>query len=144
MSKTLKGEKLMKTSVFTKKRCFTIILILASLMLISCQDDDDDDGDPRNGYLDNRTPYQVKVNFMGIKISEIASESMIRENALEAGVTYQIQVAILDNSSIPIEVIDSTVYIDKAADDHKINSQICSWYLKIWGETLPFAIESGS
>lgn len=129
---------------FIKKLCVFILVILTSIILVSCNDDDDAAGDPMDGLIDNQTPYQVKINFMGIKIIEIAPGVFVRESTFEEGKTYQIQVTVLDDTGNTQEVINSSVYIDKDADKHIINNESCSWYIRIWGESVPFSIESGS
>ncbi|GAK51698.1 hypothetical protein U14_02943 [Candidatus Moduliflexus flocculans] len=126
-----------------KTLCLLCVVLLTSVLLVSC-DDDDNDGDPRNGMIENRTPYAVRLNFSGIKIIEIAPNAIVRENALEEGKTYQIQATIFDNAGAVLEVVNSSTYIDKDADDRIVANQTCSWYIRIWGEAVPFTIESAS
>ena len=127
-----------------KTLCLLFIVLFASVLLVSCDDDDDDEGDPRNGMIENRTPYAVRLNFSGIKIVEIAPNAIVRENALEEGKTYQIQATIFDSAGTALEVVNSSAYIDKDADDRMVGSETCSWYIRIWGEAVPFTIESAS
>ena len=136
-------ERIMKRPWMTTL-AFVCMVMLAALVCVGCDDDDDDDGAPRDGMLENRTPYQIRVNFMGIKIVELPANGVVRESALEQGKTYQVQVTVFDAAGAALEVVNSSAYIDKDADDRVVASQTCSWYLRVWGESVPFTIESAS
>ncbi len=118
------------------------VVLFASMLLVSC--DDDEEGSPRNGVLQNRTPYQVRINFSGIKIVEIPANSTVGDSSLEEGKTYQLQTTILDGSGNALEVISTSAYIDKDADEHTVNNDTYSWYIRIWGESAPVTVESAS
>ncbi|MCP4397633.1 MAG: hypothetical protein GY801_10090 [bacterium] len=126
-----------------KKLILCVMLLSVSVFMSSCSKDDD--GNPRDGLLDNQTPYNIRVNFMGIKISEVPSEEMVRENALDSGTTYQVQVSIVDANGVVIEVLPFySLYVDRSADDNRINEKTCSWYLSVVGQASPFSMTSGS
>jgi len=126
-----------------KVLCLLAVVLFASMLLVSC-DDDDDEGSPRNGAIQNRTPYQVRINFSGIKIIEVPANSVVGESSLEEGKTYQIQTTILDSAGNALEVINTSAYIDKDADDRTINNDTYSWFIRIWGDSVPFTVESAS
>ncbi len=126
-----------------KTLCLLFVVLFASMLLVSC-DDDDEEGSPRNGVLQNRTPYQVRINFSGIKIVEIPANSTVGESSLEEGKTYQLQTTILDSSGNALEVISTSAYIDKDSDEHTVNNNTYSWYIRVWGESVPFTVESAS
>ena len=132
----------MKKLIF-KRVILCLMLLSVSIFMIGCGDDDDDD--PREGLLNNQTPYNIRVNFMGVKISEVPTGEMVRENALEAGTTYQVQVSIVDSTGTVTEVLEThSLYINRSGDDNRINGTTCSWYLSVVGNSSPFSITSGS
>ena len=126
-----------------KVLCLLAVVLFTSMLLVSC-DDDDDEGSPRNGAIQNKTPYQVRINFSGIKIVEVPAHSVVGESSLEEGKTYQIQTTILDSAGNALEVINTSAYIDKDADDREIDDDTYSWFIRIWGESVPFTVESAS
>ena len=126
-----------------KVLCLLAVVLFTSMLLVSC-DDDDDEGSPRNGAIQNKTPYQVRINFSGIKIVEVPANSVVGESSLEEGKTYQIQTTILDSAGNALEVINTSAYIDKDADDRTINNDTYSWFIRIWGDSVPFTVESAS
>ena len=126
-----------------KVLCLLAVVLFTSMLLVSC-DDDDDEGSPRNGAIQNKTPYQVRINFSGIKIVEVPANSVVGESSLEEGKTYQIQTTILDSAGNALEVINTSAYIDKDADDREIDDDTYSWFIRIWGESVPFTVESAS
>ena len=127
-----------------RTKCILCVMLLSmSLFMLSCSDNDD--GDPRDGLLDNQTPYNMRVNFMGVKISEVPTGEMVRENAIEAGTTYQIQVSLVDSTGKTVEILPIfSLYINRSADDNYINDVNCSWYLSVFGDAAPFSMTSGS
>ncbi|PID60910.1 hypothetical protein CSB45_00115 [candidate division KSB3 bacterium] len=134
----------MKKHIVTQ--CLLSLMLLSlSLFMISCGDDDDD-GDPREGLIDNQTPYNIRVNFMGAKISEVPAQEIVRENALERGTTYQVQVTLVDATGAAVTILPiHSLYIDRSADDNRLNNTTtCSWYLSVVGDTAPFSLTSGS
>jgi hypothetical protein len=132
----------MKNHILTK--CILCVMLLSmSLFMLSCNDDDDED--PRDGLLDNQTPYNIRVNFMGVKISEVPTGELVRENALEEGTTYQVQVSLVDAEGTTVEILPiHSLYIDRSADDNRVREKTCSWYLSVFGDASPFSLTSGS
>lgn len=131
----------MKTYSFKKFSLFTSMLLISSLLL-SCNNSSND-GDPRDGLLDNQTSYNVRVDFRGLKISEIPPGiTPVRENAPEANMTHQVDISIVDASANVLEVIPYLLPIDGSADNQRILDLRCSWYLSVTGDT-DFIVSSG-
>ncbi|MCP4401193.1 MAG: hypothetical protein GY801_28335 [bacterium] len=117
-------------------------MLLVSMTMLSCSDSDKDKD--VDGLIYNQTSYRVTVNFLSLKIVELNSGELLPEGSLEKDTTYLFQVTVLNNAGTALEVIDSALVIDSNTDEHNINGQTCSWFIRISGDNAPFGVVSSS
>lgn len=137
----------MTTAQFTKRlSMFAIICYSVAAGVCGCDDVSGIFGDdPTEGRIKNDTAYYARLNIISHKIMDLPPGNTVKEAALQADRSYQIDITILDETGAAISTIPTySLYIDDDADDQKLDGARCSWFLRIYGTSEPFGVDSGS